>query len=659
MPRPALLSPPSPPLSLLPLHRTPLWISFSSRLPTRTPFDSSPHRFRPVSLPVFSSGAPVVPAAATGSREDEEEEEVEGSKFVEVGYISTTHGIRGELRVVSSTDFPELRFFKPGRRWLRTRILGKEMISEVELTGGRSHSGQKCWIISFSGIDTMDKAKQIVGSTLLVREEDRPELEEGEFYTHDLVGMKVVLKETGRLVGTVINVFNYGANDLLEVMPESSKPDLSYHCSHVWVPFVEAIVPDVDMDKREMWITPPKGLLELNLRSDVRTKKERRQLEWKEKKKLQRRLIAGKKKLCEMDQKHLLEGLRFGDKAQKSWLAKQIAEIDFKLLQHAMESSSIPHDRHNLSEFIDANSAVLLKNTMRLSHKYLMRNESKGRNDLNYELHERGLKLLMESKAAIILVVNNKDTLERGFETDDVCVGRQEPMVNLFQELLLDCKRVLKVEEQVISIPLVIVCPDHEIQLYKDCLSDNGYFGIISRKVWFLEERKLPIISTSTDQKRNKILLKSPWEILQAPTGSGGLFSLLTSHKVVDDLNEMGIEYLQVCSLDDGSTIGHPLFVGLVSSHGADVGIKFMEGNKGDDEFDLIFSMRFINSISKQFDRLQFCAVPERHLHVEQVDNEWTTVHPDKPNSYHLHCSIYSTLNGCPLDNICIMQVME
>lgn len=46
----------------------------------------------------------------------------------------------------------------------------------------------------------------------------------------------------------------------------------------VWVPFVEAIVPNVDLNKREMQITPPKGLLELNLRSHERSKKERRQL---------------------------------------------------------------------------------------------------------------------------------------------------------------------------------------------------------------------------------------------------------------------------------------------------------------------------------------------------------------------------------------------
>lgn len=46
----------------------------------------------------------------------------------------------------------------------------------------------------------------------------------------------------------------------------------------VWVPFVEAIVPTVDLEKREMLITPPKGLLELNIRSDMRSKKERREL---------------------------------------------------------------------------------------------------------------------------------------------------------------------------------------------------------------------------------------------------------------------------------------------------------------------------------------------------------------------------------------------
>lgn len=132
------------------------------------------------------------------------------------------------------------------------------------------------------------QAKQLVGSTLLVREEDRPELEEGEFYTPDLVGMRVILEESGELVGTVVNVFKSGASDLLQVMLDSSgnlangngrtESVVGDSARLVWVPFVEAIVPIVNMIKREMYISPPKGLLQLNLRADERSKKERRQL---------------------------------------------------------------------------------------------------------------------------------------------------------------------------------------------------------------------------------------------------------------------------------------------------------------------------------------------------------------------------------------------
>lgn len=90
-------------------------------------------------------------------------------------------------------------------------------------------------------------------------------------------------------MGTVVNVYNSGASDLLHVKLDSSvnclpktgelkttETRVSDHL--IYVPFVEAIVPYVDMNRREMQITPPKGLLELNLRLDEKSKKERRQL---------------------------------------------------------------------------------------------------------------------------------------------------------------------------------------------------------------------------------------------------------------------------------------------------------------------------------------------------------------------------------------------
>lgn len=62
-----------------------------------------------------------------------------------------------------------------------------------------------------------------------------------------------------------------------------------------------------------------------------------------------------------------------------------------------------------------------------------------------------------------------------------------------------------------------------------------------------MEEEKLPVVSNSLDDdKKHKILMKSPWEILQSPVGSGGVISLLSSHDILENLSQMGVEYLEV-----------------------------------------------------------------------------------------------------------------
>ncbi|KAI3969386.1 hypothetical protein MKX01_019947 [Papaver californicum] len=87
--------------------------------------------------------------------------------------------------------------------------------------------------------------------------------------------------------------------------------------------------------------------------------------------------------------------------------------------------------------------------------------------------------------------------------------------------------------------------------------------------VWFLEEERLPVVSSSMEeQNKHKILLKSPWEIPRSPVGSGGIFSLLSTHGIVGNLTENGVEYVQVCSLSRASAIVDPLFVGFTDSCG-------------------------------------------------------------------------------------------
>lgn len=67
--------------------------------------------------------------------------------------------------------------------------------------------------------------------------------------------------------------------------------------------------------------------------------------EWKQRKKLRQRFDASKKKLIEMGQDHILQGFSVGNKAQKGLLANQIAGINFKLLQQAMQTIDMPYHR--------------------------------------------------------------------------------------------------------------------------------------------------------------------------------------------------------------------------------------------------------------------------------------------------------------------------
>lgn len=116
---------------------------------------------------------------------------------------------------------------------------------------------------------------------------------------------------------------------------------------------------------------------------------------------------------------------------------------------------------------------------------------------------------------------------------------------------------------------------------------------------------------------------------------------------------------MQICSFHKSYLVGHPLFFGLVDSCKADVGVKIPENNKDDDEFNMIFSTSFLKEISGRVDALQFHPVGSATPHVASIDNQWIDVNPSSPNSYKLHCSIYSVLNACSPDRINLIQIAD
>lgn len=116
---------------------------------------------------------------------------------------------------------------------------------------------------------------------------------------------------------------------------------------------------------------------------------------------------------------------------------------------------------------------------------------------------------------------------------------------------------------------------------------------------------------------------------------------------------------LQICSPNE-AFVGSQLLLGLVSSLGSDMGIQIYEGTKDMEEnFAVIFSIKFMQKLTRQMDKLQFYGIPKLNSHVEMVEKEWVDVTPTFPNSLELSCSIYSSLNGCSLDKVCVLKITE
>lgn len=198
--------------------------------------------------------------------------------WLEIGKIVAPQGLNGELRVYPNSDFPE-RFEKPGQRWLKRS--NDSQPQPVELLGGRYIQSKGIYIVKLTGVDNREKAEALRNATLLVPESDRPELGENEYHVLDVLDLEVFNQLTGEAVGVVVDVIPAG-NMLLEVKlhqqpePTPAKPEAPFPNRiskqrqarkkpskpvTVLIPFVDEIVPVVDLQNRRIEITPPQGLL--------------------------------------------------------------------------------------------------------------------------------------------------------------------------------------------------------------------------------------------------------------------------------------------------------------------------------------------------------------------------------------------------------------
>lgn len=166
---------------------------------------------------------------------------------VVVGRIGRAHGIRGEVRVDVRTDEPDERFAP--HAVLRTE---PEHLGPLTVSAARWQSGRL--LVSFAGIATRDAAEALQGAVLVtnVPAKQRPNAPD-EYYDHQLVGSTVV-DQGGAVLGIVGEVVHLPGQDLLAVQPAEGPEFL--------VPFVAALVPEVDAAARRLVVDLPAGLRE-------------------------------------------------------------------------------------------------------------------------------------------------------------------------------------------------------------------------------------------------------------------------------------------------------------------------------------------------------------------------------------------------------------
>ena len=178
---------------------------------------------------------------------------IDNDKWLIVGLITSCHGVNGQVKVKSLSDFEE-RFLHPGIRWLQKE---NEIPYKIKLITGFKQPGKETFIIKIQGINTRNHAEQLKQHKILVKTNDLPQLKKEEFHFLELINLQVktIENEELKLIGKVINLENEKNNLLVIELLENKKK--------VLIPFVKDIVPTVDIKNNFLMINPPKGLLEL------------------------------------------------------------------------------------------------------------------------------------------------------------------------------------------------------------------------------------------------------------------------------------------------------------------------------------------------------------------------------------------------------------
>lgn len=155
-----------------------------------------------------------------------------------IGKAGAPHGVKGEVRIIVLTDFPE-----------RFDDLREVMVGEKNFRVENTRRHKNGIIVKFAGCDDRDGAARLTGKLLTVARGETFPLAEGEYYTFDIIGLRV-FDENDAALGVVTEVLRTGSNDVYAVKNDDGK--------EILVPALKKIVRKIDVANGRMTVALPK-----------------------------------------------------------------------------------------------------------------------------------------------------------------------------------------------------------------------------------------------------------------------------------------------------------------------------------------------------------------------------------------------------------------
>ena len=171
-------------------------------------------------------------------------------EWFNVGRIVNTHGVRDEVRILSTTDFEEERFVVGNR--LAAFKKNDKKPTWVTIQSVRRH--KNFILLTFEGMNNINLVEPFKEGMLKVTKDQMEEdlLEENEYFYHDIIGCSVVTEE-GETIGEVKDILQTGANDVWVVKGGKGKEQ--------YIPYIEDVVKDINIDEKIITIHVMEGLL--------------------------------------------------------------------------------------------------------------------------------------------------------------------------------------------------------------------------------------------------------------------------------------------------------------------------------------------------------------------------------------------------------------